>query len=167
MTVTVDYKIKQDIKAYPIHCDSSCLNTEPLKNLCVSIQEYINVVDRANVLIKYADGSRLFEIMRAIAEELAYGRDELDAVIMVSHKYKLPLNMVFLAYSLRENYHAAYEQYIWANVVKILHELGLKPMQIYRKIYERSCINYRGILEIIKAWNDDDYIALKFVKNSE
>ena len=86
MTVRVDYDIRRQPRVYPIDCDSSCLDTEPLKQLCCNINRYIEAVDRANILIEYAQGSQLLDIMREIAEEISYGRDEFDAVIMVSHR---------------------------------------------------------------------------------
>lgn len=169
MTVRVDYDIRHQPRVYPIDCDSSCLDTEPLKQLCCNINRYIEAVDRANILIEYAQGSQLLDIMREIAEEISYGRDEFDAVIMVSHRCSLPLNLVFLAYSLREDYRLAYERFIQANVIKILSDMGFKPMQIYRHInaLPNVCYSYRGILEVLKAWQDGNFVALKFYNKVE
>lgn len=169
MVVNVDYEIRQPRHAYPIQCDDSCLDAEPLRRLVADVNEFIDAVDRANILIQYAEGSRLVEIMHAITEEICYGRNEFDAVIMVSHKYKLPLNMVFLAYSLEEDYRYAHELYIMANVIKILSEIGIKPMQIYKKINalpDSRPYSYRNILEVLKAWGDDQYITLKFLNKN-
>lgn len=167
MVTVVDYNIRENKRIYPIRCETECLNIDPLLNLIEGLNEYIAVVKRANVLIEHAEGSRLFEIMRAINEEICYGHDEFDAIIMVSHKYKLPLNMVFLAYSLEEEYHHSYERYIMANVIKILFDMGLKPMQIYKKVNalpDTPTYSYRTILETLKAWNDKQYVTLRFFK---
>lgn len=164
MVVVVDYEIKKDKKIYPIQADVQCLDTEPLRKFCDKIEDYIACVERANVLISYAEGNSLFDIMAAIQEEISFGRDELEALMFVSYKFGLPMHQVFLAYSLQSDYHRAYERYILAQVIKILHDLGLKPMQIYRKINELENIyyRYRTVLEVLKAWKDGNYQKLKY-----
>ncbi|GEM_PF-6970765 len=163
MATIVDYEIKKNKKVYPIQADTHCLDTEPLRKFCDKIQDYISCVERANVLISCAEGNSLFDIMAAIQEEISYGRDELEALMFVSHNFGLPMRQVFLAYSLQSDYHYAYERYILAQVIKILHDLGLKPMQIYRKInsLEHIYYRYRTVLEVLKAWKDGNYQKLK------
>lgn len=166
MTVIVDYKIKPEPRVYPVKCDTKCLDTGPLKIMIDQLQKYVKCVERADVVLSHAEGRHLFEIFRAIAEEVAFGKNELDALITVSIKYKLPMHVLFLAYSLLENYQGAYERYIYANVIKILSDLGFKPMQIYHKINKLDGVyyNYRSILETLHAWTHDEYIALKIFK---
>lgn len=163
MVVRVNYKIRSDKAVYPIRADDRCLDIEPLQKLCDDVQEFISCVQKANVLIDYADGNHLLDISRAIAEEIDYGRDDLEALTFVSYKFNISLKQVFLAYSLIEDYRIAYENYIMANVIRILNGLGLKPMQIYRKInsLEGVYYQYRGILEILKAWENNNYKELK------
>lgn len=175
MVVRVNYKIKQplqissiDTSAYPIKSDDACLDIEPLQNLCDELQDFIAVLKNAKVIIKYADGNRLFDIYRAICQELTHGEDELDAIINVSAKHTLPLHVVFLAYSLAENYRYTYEKFIISHVMKILSDLGFKPMQIYKKIREIPNVSYtyRGILEELKAWQDGEYKAFTFFEHN-
>ena len=59
--------------------------------------------------------------------------------------------------------------FIQANVIKILSDMGFKPMQIYRHInaLPNVCYSYRGILEVLKAWQDGNFVALKFYNKVE
>lgn len=164
MVVRVNYKIKQplqissiDTSAYPIKSDDACLDIEPLQNLCDELQDFVAVLKKAKVIIKYAD-----------CQELTHGEDELDAIINVSAKHTLPLHVVFLAYSLAENYRYTYEKFIISHVMKILSDLGFKPMQIYKKIREIPNVSYtyRGILEELKAWQDGEYKAFTFFEQN-
>lgn len=173
MVVKVNYKIRRQLSVpsintdlYPIKTDSQCLEIEPLEQLCNDIQDFIKVLKRTNVIINEYQGICLGEIVRAIVDELKYGEDELDAIINVSSKYNLPLHVVFLAYSTTENYRFAYEKFIISNVIKILNELGFKPMQIYRKIRELPEVghSYRDVLEVLKAWHDNDFRKFAFFK---
>lgn len=163
MVVKVNYKIRRDRIIYPIKADERCLDIEPLISLNDAISEYVQVIQRTQVLLSYADGNSLLDIQSALCEEISYGADDLEAVIMVAHKHKLPLHIVFMAYSLAEDYRYSFEKYIVSEVVKLLDKMGLKPMQIVRKLSSvENYYSYRSILEILKAWKDNDYKELKY-----
>lgn len=170
MVTKVEYKIKTEPNLYPLHCDLDSLDMDKLKRFIEAAQDFIRTSEQAEILISFADHYRLLDINRAIWEEIHFGADELEAIMMISYKHNLPLRMVFYAYSIKQNYQFAYEKYIYANVIKILSDMGFKPMQIYRHINglpnPRPHHSYREILEVLKGWKDGDFAILSFMKKS-
>lgn len=167
MVTKVEYKIKLEPTVYPLDCDINSLNVDKLKEFVEAAQNFIDIAERADILIDRWDSDRLFNIMRAVHQEVAFGADELEAVMRVSYKHNLPLHTVFYAYSINQSYHCSYERFIYANVIKILSDMGFKPMQIYRHInaLPDTYYTYRNILEVLKGWKDGDFAVLRFMKN--
>lgn len=168
MVTKVEYKIKTEPNLYPLHCDLDSLDMDKLKKFIEAAQDFIQISEQAEILISFSDHYRLLDINRAISQEIHFGADELEAVMMISYKHNLPLHTVFYAYSLKKNYQFAYEKYIYASVIKILSDMGFKPMQIYRHINSlpHQYYTYRQILEVLKGWKDGDFAILSFMKKS-
>lgn len=151
-------------KNYPIKANDSCLDPEPLKDLAVKINEFVEIIERTNIMIDYAESTRLFEINIAIRGEIKNGYDEIDAIVNVSHKNNLPLRMVFLAYNLRTSYETTFQHYIYSLVIKILSDLGLKQGQIYNKIHAITGLCKYDIKDILESFESDIILLPNWIK---
>ena len=153
----IDYQVRQEKTLYPIKGDVNSIDICDLKALRSSLSDFIELFERTHLDELITQKRRLLEINFAIVEEITHGANEFDAIITVSHKHKIPLNVVFLAYNIKENYNYQYEKYAYSLVIKILHDLGFKNI----KIKQLTGYSMSDIAENIAGWTQESFLIPK------